>query len=279
MLQVHNNKELMAQIREWKQLGQSIAIVPTMGNLHQGHLSLLQLAQNQADKLVSSIFVNPMQFGPKEDLDSYPRTLKQDCKALMEHRCDLAFLPGTQDLYPQGLDQITQVEVPDITERLEGKFRPGHLTGVSTIVLKLFNLVQPDLALFGKKDYQQWRMIDKMVHDLNLPIDIIAGETVREADGLAMSSRNQYLDRDQRRTAANIYQQLQWVVQQIHAGNEHFEELTTLASKALTDFGFKVDYFTICNRRSLHLPNPGDPLVVLVAAHLGNTRLIDNMEV
>ncbi len=279
MLQVHNNKELMAQIREWKKLGQTIAFVPTMGNLHQGHLSLLQLAHDQADKLVSSIFVNPMQFGPNEDLANYPRTLERDCKALMEYRCDLTFLPGTQDLYPQGLDRITQVRVPDITERLEGEFRPRHLTGVSTIVLKLFNLVQPDLALFGKKDYQQWRMIEKMVQDLNLPIDIIAGETMREDDGLAMSSRNQYLDSDQRRKAAKIYQQLDWVCNQIRAGNDHFAELTLQASNVLTDAGFKVDYLTICNRHSLHLPNPGDPLVVVVAARLGETRLIDNMEI
>ncbi len=279
MLQVHNNKELMAQIREWKKLGQTIAFVPTMGNLHQGHLSLLQLAHDQADKLVSSIFVNPMQFAANEDLDNYPRTLEQDCKALMEYRCDLTFLPDTQDLYPQGLNRITQVRVPDITERLEGEFRPGHLTGVSTIVLKLFNLVQPDLAVFGKKDYQQWRMIEKMVHDLNLPIDIIAGETIREADGLAMSSRNQYLDSEQRRTAAKIYQQLDWLCGEIRGGNDHFAELTLKASNALTDAGFKVDYLTICNRHSLHLPSPGDPLVVVVAARLGDTRLIDNMEI
>ena len=279
MIQVHNNKELMVHIREWKRRGQSIAFVPTMGNLHEGHLSLLRLAQEQADKLVSSIYVNPMQFGPGEDLENYPRTLEQDCKSLMEHRCDLAFLPSNQDLYPDGLENMTQIRVPGISERLEGKFRPGHLTGVSTIVLKLFNLVQPDLAVFGKKDYQQWRMIDKMVKDLDLPIDIIAGETVREADGLAMSSRNQYLDSEQRSKAGNIYQQLVWIREQIHAGNEHYEELVSQASRELSKAGFKLDYFSICERHDLHLPSPGDPLVVLAATRLGDTRLIDNIEV
>ena len=279
MIQINNNKELIVHIREWKKRGQSIAFVPTMGNLHEGHLSLLRLAHDQADKLVSSIYVNPMQFGPGEDLENYPRTLEQDCKALMEHQCDLAFLPGNQDLYPQGLEDMTQVRVPGISERLEGKFRPGHLTGVSTIVLKLFNLVQPDLAVFGKKDYQQWRMIVKMAQDLNLPVDIIAGETVREADGLAMSSRNQYLDSEQRRMAGKIYQQLQWVSAQIRAGNEHYEELTSQASRELSKAGFELDYLSICERQDLHLPNPADPLVVLVAARLGDTRLIDNIEV
>jgi pantoate--beta-alanine ligase len=173
-----------------------------MGNLHEGHLSLLRIGRTQADKLVSSIFVNPLQFGPNEDLKKYPRTLEQDCKSLMEHGCDLVYLPTEQDLYPLGLQHMTTVHVPDITERFEGTFRPGHLDGVSTIVLKLFNLVQPSIAVFGKKDYQQWRMIEKMVHDLNLPIDITAGETVREDDQLAMSSRNQYLSEQERKVAS-----------------------------------------------------------------------------
>lgn len=279
MLQVHNNKELSAQIRAWKQQQKSIAFVPTMGNLHPGHLSLLKQGLQQADKLVSSIFVNPMQFGPNEDLDSYPRSLAQDCEALMAQGCDLLYLPGEQELYPQGLQQMTRVQVPDITQRLEGEFRPGHLTGVSTIVLKLFNLIQPDVAVFGKKDYQQLQTIRKMVIDLNLNIDIIAAETLRETDGLAMSSRNQYLNRNQRQRAALLYQQLQLTSQRLLTGQHDHDLLSQQAISALTEQGFKVDYFDICDRDTLQPTDAGKPLAILAAAHLGNTRLIDNIEV
>lgn len=279
MLQVNNNNELSAQIRDWKKQGKRIAFVPTMGNLHQGHLSLLKLGLNQADKLVSSIFVNPMQFAPHEDLAQYPRTLEQDCQALMDHQCDLVYLPSNQDLYPQELEHMTVVQVPDITTHFEGEFRPGHLTGVSTIVLKLFNLVQPDIAIFGKKDYQQWRMISKMVHDLNLPIDIIAGETVREADGLAMSSRNQYLSEEHRRNAINLRLQLQQAAQEIQSGNTDFETISLNASAALTAQNFEVNYFNVCHQKSLTPAHSGDPMVIVAAAKLGQTRLIDNIEV
>jgi len=279
MLQVHSHNELSAQIQQWKKQGLSIAFVPTMGNLHQGHLSLLKLGREQADKLVSSIFVNPMQFGPNEDLDSYPRSLELDCKGLMEHGCDLVYLPTEQDLYPQGLEHISVVQVPDITSRFEGEFRPGHLTGVSTIVLKLFNLVQPDLAIFGKKDYQQWRMINKMVQDLNLGIDILGGETVREKNGVAMSSRNQYLSDSDRDKAAIIYQQLSRTAESIRDGEIDFANIRADAIETLKQSGYEVDYFDICGRTTLQPGQPGDELVIVVAAKIGQTRLIDNIEV
>ncbi len=279
MLQVHNNNELSAQIRDWKQQGKTIAYVPTMGNLHEGHLSLLRIGGEQADKLISSIFVNPMQFGQNEDLNNYPRTLEQDCKALMEHQCDLVYLPTVQDLYPDGLKHMTSVQVMDITKRFEGEYRPGHLVGVSTIVLKLFNLVQPDFAVFGKKDYQQLQMIKKMVHDLNLNIDVIAGETVREESGIAMSSRNQYLTKKQQSIAVELQQQLRKVAEQIKKGNESFSTLAKEATGTLSHSGFEVDYFDICHQKTLKPAGINDPLVILVAAKLGNTRLIDNIEV
>ena len=279
MLRIHNKSELRAHIDEWRRQGQSIAFVPTMGNLHPGHLSLVKIGRGHADKLVCSIFVNPMQFGPNEDLDSYPRTIERDCKALMVHQCDLVYLPEVQDLYPQDLRHMTRIEVPDITARFEGEYRPGHMTGVSTIVLKLFNLVQPDLAIFGKKDYQQWRLIEKMVKDLNLPIAIQGGETTREADGLAMSSRNQYLSAEERGRAVELQNQLQLTVQRIRDGDDDFDDMCDSAIGKLTATGYQVDYFAICNRHTLEPPQRGDALVVLVAARLGNTRLIDNLEV
>ena len=279
MLQVHNNNELSAQIRDWKQQGKTIAFVPTMGNLHEGHLSLLQHGREHADKLVSSIFVNPLQFDSKEDLTKYPRTIEQDCKSLMEHQCDLVYLPSEKDLYPVGIEHMTSIQVPDITDRLESEYRPGHLTGVSTIVLKLFNLVQPDIAVFGKKDYQQWRMIEKMVHDLNMGIDIIAGETIREPDKLAMSSRNLYLSQPQHLIATKLQQQLSHVAQEIRQGNTSFSTLAESASNILQQASFEVDYFEICHQQTLQQASADDPLVILAAARLGNTRLIDNIEI
>lgn len=279
MLQVHNNNELSAQIRDWKQQGKTIAFVPTMGNLHDGHLSLLRIGQEQADKLVSSIFVNPMQFDSSEDLNNYPRTLEQDCKALMEHHCDLVYLPTESDLYPDGMAHMTAVTVPDITNELEGRYRPGHLSGVSTIVLKLFNLVQPDIAVFGKKDYQQWRMIEKMVHDLNLNIDIIAGETIREADNLAMSSRNRNLNEQQHIIAVKLQQQLLQVAKAVQDENNLSSSLTSDARETLEQAGFSVDYFEICHQQTLQPAKENDPMVILAAAKLGNTRLIDNIEI
>jgi pantoate--beta-alanine ligase len=279
MHRVHHHKELSAQIRDWKRQGKKIAFVPTMGNLHQGHLSLLKAGKEQADKLVSSIFVNPMQFGPNEDLNNYPRTLEKDCKALMEHGCDLIYLPTDQDLYPHGLDNMTQVRVSGISEKFEGEYRPGHLTGVSTIVLKLFHLTQPDIAVFGKKDYQQWRMIEKMVEDLNLNIDIMGGNTVRESDGLAMSSRNQYLTPEQRTQASQLHAQLSLAAQQIRAGELNFTAILEQIKSQLAENNFVVDYIDICHQQTLQPAQTGDPMVILAAARLGKTRLIDNLEI
>ena len=279
MHRVQHIRELRAQINEWKQQRLKIAFVPTMGNLHDGHLSLIDLARQQADKLVSSIFINPMQFDQSEDLQNYPRSLEMDCKALMEHECDLVYLPDTNTLYPNGLDDITVIDVVSINQDFEGAFRPGHLQGVSTIVLKLFNLIQPDIAVFGKKDYQQWRMIEKMVRDLNLDIDILAGETRREPDGLAMSSRNQYLDADERVLATHLNQELTAIVQAVRNGADDFHALCEQARAKLEGEGFSVNYIDICHRETLQLARSGDPMVVIAAARLGTTRLIDNMEI
>ena len=278
MLQIRKSRELRARLGQWRQQGQRIAFVPTMGNLHDGHLSLVNIGKEQADRLVSSIFVNPMQFGPSEDFDSYPRTIEQDCKALMEAGCDLVYLPEVKDLYPRDLAYMTRVEVPDISRRLEGEFRPGHMTGVATIVLKLFNLVQPDMAVFGKKDYQQWRLIEKMVSDLNLPIDIIGGETRRESSSLAMSSRNQYLSPEQRDQALALYSELTEAGSPISGGRDA-DTVLTAAIDNLTRAGFAVDYFELCNRQTLEPARHGDPLVLLAAARIGGTRLIDNLEI
>jgi pantoate--beta-alanine ligase len=279
MLQVQRQNELRSQIRQWRTEGHRIAFVPTMGNLHPGHLSLLELARNHADRLVGSIFVNPMQFGANEDLDKYPRTLKQDCQALNEYGCDLLYLPSEQDLYPAGLQQMTRVEVAGIGERLEGEYRPGHLTGVSTIVTKLFNLVQPDMAVFGKKDYQQWRMIAKLVEDLNLPIEIIPGDTVRESDGLAMSSRNQYLSSEERSRASQLYRTLKQAAEKLRNPQGKFNTIRSEAKDQLKQSGFSIDYVDICERRSLRPAQAGDEMVILAAVFLGSTRLIDNIEV
>ncbi len=279
MLRVNNNKELIAQIQQWRLQGNKISFVPTMGNLHDGHLSLLSTARAQSDKMISSIFVNPMQFGPHEDLSKYPRTLEKDCRFLMEYGCDLVYLPDDAELYPQGQENITKVQVTGVTESYEGEFRPGHLTGVSTIVLKLFNLTNPDIAVFGKKDYQQWRMVEKMVRDLNLNIEIIGAETVRASDGLAMSSRNQYLNDTERKQAVLIHQQLTETVAQIKSGQNDYTALSLKMKSTLQQNGFAVDYVAICHQRTLKPALPGDPLVILVAAKMGTTRLIDNLEI
>jgi len=275
----HSLAELRGRIGEWKRTGKRIAFVPTMGNLHAGHLSLIGQAREAADRVVASIFVNPMQFGPDEDLERYPRTLEQDREALQQAGCDLLYLPAEQDLYPQGLAAITRVHVPGLTDELEGASRPGHFDGVATVVLKLFERVQPDIAVFGKKDYQQWRMIEKMTTDLDLPIDIRAGETVREADGLAMSSRNQYLSPEQRRIAPLLQQELRLIANSLRAQATDPEPLLQQARARLQQAGFAVDYLEIRERKHLTRPRPGDERVVLAAAWLGSTRLIDNIEI
>ena len=272
--------ELRQYLQHWKDHGQSIAFIPTMGNLHDGHMSLIEKGQSLSDRSICSIFVNPMQFGPNEDWDHYPRSLESDLAKLEAIGCDLVYLPAASELYPEGLDKISQVQVTDLTEHYEGAHRPGHFTGVATVVLKLFNIVNPDVSVFGKKDYQQYRVISKMVEDFNLDVQIIGQETTREASGLATSSRNQYLDAQQKETAAMIYQQLQQTAQAIEQGERDFKALEKAAIARLDDAGFKTEYCNICNAETL-LPATTDDrdLVILITAAMGPTRLLDNIEV
>ena len=250
-----------------------------MGNLHRGHLSLVREAHRRCDRVVCSIFVNPMQFGANEDFNHYPRTLEHDAELLQAENCDLIYLPSADELYPEGLDNITHIEVTNITDILEGEQRPGHFTGVSTIVLKLFNLVKPDIAVFGNKDYQQLLVVSKMVEDLNLDVKIIGFETGRESSGLAISSRNQYLNPQQFELAALIQQALQQTAVLISAGDRNYPKLEANATLKLSEAGFTVDYFTIRHAQSLKSANADDKnLVILVTARLGTTRLLDNIE-
>lgn len=272
--------ELRQFVQHWKDHGQSIAFIPTMGNLHDGHMSLIEKGQALCDRSICSIFVNPMQFGPNEDWDHYPRSLEADIEKLEAVGCDLVYLPTASELYPQGLDKISKVEVTDLTDNYEGAHRPGHFTGVATVVLKLFNVVKPDVSVFGKKDFQQYRVISKMVEDFNIDVQIIGQETTRESSGLATSSRNQYLDAAQKEKAAIIYQQLQQTAARIDQGERDFKALEQEAMANLDGAGFKTDYFSICNAETL-LPATADDrdLVVLVTAALGPTRLLDNIEI
>lgn len=268
---------LREQIREWRQAGDIIAFVPTMGNLHAGHLALVKHAQTLGQRVVVSIFVNPTQFDQEADLNAYPRTLEQDCEQLKAINTDLVFAPSAADMYPSG-GLATRVDVPDISCLLEGKSRPGHFTGVSTVVCKLFNIVQADIAVFGEKDFQQLMLIRQMVRELDMDIQIEGLATVREADGLAMSSRNGYLTAEERKIAPILYQTLSEVVDALSKGRQDYASLQKGACEQLKQQGFRPDYIEI--RRSLDLlpANAGDTeLVVLGAAWLGNARLIDNI--
>jgi pantoate--beta-alanine ligase len=280
MYQATSVIELRQYVQHWKDHGQSIAFIPTMGNLHAGHMSLIEKGQSLCDRSLCSIFVNPMQFGANEDFNHYPRTLNSDIEQLEAIGCDLVYLPTASELYPEGLDKITHVQVTDLTDHYEGAHRPGHFTGVATVVLKLFNIVKPDVSVFGKKDYQQYRVISKMVADLNLDVQIIGQETTREDSGLATSSRNQYLDPEQTRKAALIYQLLQDSARQISEGARDFKAVEARAVSRLGEAGFKTDYFSVCNAETL-LPARAEDrdLVILVTAGLGETRLLDNIEI
>lgn len=262
----------------WRSEGQRVGFVPTMGNLHRGHLSLVEQAADQARVLVS-IFVNPLQFGPGEDLDAYPRTLDDDLRQLRgQGLASAVFIPGVAMLYPRGLDDTTRVSVPVLESVLCGAQRPGHFTGVATVVNILFNLVQPDVAVFGRKDYQQLLIIRRMVEDLHMPIELRAGQTVREADGLAMSSRNGYLDADQRAAAPALYRALQSAAQGLSAGEADYAGLERQGVEALAAAGFNPDYFSILDADDLGVPGPGTArLLFAAAARLGRTRLIDNL--
>ncbi|MCE9685776.1 pantoate--beta-alanine ligase [Shewanella sp. AS16] len=269
--------ELRAQVKAWHRQGDTVAFVPTMGNLHRGHITLVEEARRRADHVVVSIFVNPMQFGQNEDLAAYPRTLAADSQALMEAGAELLFTPTPEIIYPKGLAQQTYVEVPGISDELCGHSRPGHFRGVATIVCKLFNLVQPDLALFGQKDYQQLLVIRTMVEDLSLPIEILGIETIREASGLAMSSRNGYLTAEERVTAATLKQTLDFMADALIQG-QPLSQIGTQAERMLIEAGFKPDYLEVRNAHTLAPAAATDSeLVILAAAYLGKARLIDNL--
>jgi len=271
---------LRQQIKTWKQSGLTVAFVPTMGNLHQGHFSLIEKAKTVADKVVASIFVNPMQFGANEDLDSYPRTLEQDQQGLEGLGTDLLFTPTPDIIYPKGLDAQSFVEVPGVSEGHCAGTRPDHFRGVSTVVCKLFNLVQPDIACFGEKDFQQLQVIRIMVEDLSMPIEIIGVSTKREASGLAKSSRNGYLTSEQKDIANVLYASLQSTQQALASGERDYASLISAAKHTLSKAGLKPDYFNICNKVDLKIAKPDcNSFVILAAAFLGSVRLIDNIQV
>lgn len=271
---IHTVAELRARLKDEP----SIALVPTMGNLHPGHLSLLEIAKRHATCVVATIFVNRLQFEPGGDFDRYPRTLKHDCEALEKAGCHVVFAPDEKELYPEPQD--IRITPPKSAEQLCGVFRPGHFEGVLTVVAKLFNIVAPHTAIFGAKDYQQLHLIRAMERQLNFGVRIVGGPTVREPDGLAMSSRNGYLTREERARAVQLNQNLKRIKDLIEGGRRDHDALVQAAVDDLTAAGWKVDYVALRNRSKLEAPSPGDrELVVLGAAWLGKTRLIDNLEV
>lgn len=272
--------EIQAELTALKRSGKKIGLIPTMGNLHRGHLSLFQLAQKNCDILVGSIFVNPMQFGANEDLDQYPRTLQQDINKLTEIGVDYLFTPTNETIYPIGTKINTSVEVNRLTKRLCGESRPEHFRGVATVVTILFNILQPDLVIFGKKDYQQYLILSAMVKDLFLPIEIIGGEIVREDNGLAMSSRNKFLTNEQKNQASFLQATLLAIAEKIKLGQRDYSTLKQLAIEQLEQNDFKVDYFEICNKITLEDASPNDSeLLIAAAAWMGQPRLLDNIEV
>lgn len=280
MNMVKTLRELRAAIAQARAEGKQIAFVPTMGNLHAGHVSLVQIAAQRADFVVASIFVNPMQFGAGEDLDKYPRTLAADQEKLLAAGCHLLFHPDVAEIYPHGMGDQTRVSVPGVSEGLCGASRPGHFEGVATVVTKLFNMVQPDLAVFGEKDYQQLAVIRALVQDLNMPIQIIGAPTQRAEDGLALSSRNGYLSDEQRAAAPALYRGLQTIAEELRRGARDYARLIETTQAQQRTAGFIPDYLEIRNAVNLRPAQVDDyHLVILTAAQLGSTRLIDNLVV
>lgn len=280
MLHLESLEQLRSVRRQWADAKDTVAFVPTMGNLHDGHLRLVTAAKKLASKVIVSIYVNPMQFGANEDLDKYPRTLAADMAKLADVGADAVFTPDTQMIYPRGLSEQTYVEVPGLSDILCGASRPGHFRGVATIVCKLFNMVQPDHAVFGKKDYQQLMVIRLMSQDLSLPLEIHGIDTVRADDGLALSSRNGYLSVAERQQATAVYRAMQAVAEALQAGRDDYSHIEQEAQVLLKGAGFTPDYVSIRRQADLALPSADDSkLVVLVAAYLGKTRLIDNLEI
>lgn len=280
MLIIETIPLLRREIRRWRQEGKRIALVPTMGNLHQGHLTLVEEAKARADVVVVSVFVNPMQFDRPDDLARYPRTLQEDCEKLTRLGVDLVFAPSEKEVYPKGLEQQTYVDVPSLSTMLEGASRPGHFRGVSTIVSKLFNLIQPDIACFGEKDFQQLALIRKMVSDLNFDIDIVGVPIVRDPDGLALSSRNGYLTADERRLAPRLYNIMSHLATQLENGERNIDELLEQATSRLREAGLQPDELFVRDADTLLDVNVDTKTaVILVSAWSGKARLIDNMRV
>jgi len=270
---------LREQIKAWRMQGLTIAFAPTMGNLHDGHLALVKAAHQHADKVVVSIFINPMQFGLSEDIDNYPKTHQQDKEKLINEKTDLLFLPSSDVIYPKGYTETTYVEVPHISNLYCGKSRPGHFRGVATVVCKLFNLVQPDVACFGSKDYQQLQIIQTMVDDLAMPVKIVPVKIIREKSGLAMSSRNGYLTEEELNIAPKFYQHLQWLAKQIK-NNKNYDALCQQTAQRINNAGLTTDYINICHAYTLANASPEDKnVVILAAAFCGKARLIDNIPV
>lgn len=273
-----NVDSLRRQVADWRRQGLRIGFVPTMGNLHAGHFALVDLARQHSDKVVSSIFVNPTQFGPNEDYARYPRTPDSDIAGLASKNCDALLLPSVEEMYPFGTMGCVQMHVPGITDILCGAHRPGHFNGVAQVVARLFNMVQPDVAVFGRKDYQQLQVIRYMTSEMSFPVRIVPAPTLREADGLAMSSRNQYLQGEERQTAAFIYQTLQFMREQCALGLP-IGMTEDQAEQRLSMAGFTVDYAEIRRSDLSRAKGPDEPgLLALIAARLGRTRLIDNLE-
>ena len=267
------------ELRDWRREAGSVAFVPTMGNLHEGHLALVREAAKRADKVVVSIFVNRLQFGQGEDFDRYPRTLEQDAAKLAGEGVAVLFAPSEQELYPNVAQQYN-VEPPNLQNELCGAFRPGHFRGLATVVAKLFNIVEPDYACFGKKDYQQLAILQGMAADLNFRVEIVPVDIGRAADGLALSSRNQYLSEAERKQAPQLYRELQAIARAVENGNRDYAALEQQAAANLKQAGWQVDYVEIRHAGNLQIAHVGDnKLVVLAAARLGNTRLIDNIEI
>ncbi len=278
MITLTGSADLRQQVSQWRRNGERIALVPTMGNLHEGHLTLVRKAREMADRVVVTIFVNPLQFGQGEDFAGYPRTLQQDTDALADEGADLLFAPSVDEVYTRPQQLQTKVEVPGISDILCGASRPGHFVGVATVVCKLLNMVQPDLALFGEKDYQQLLVIRHMVDDLCMPVEIVGLATVRDKDGLAMSSRNGYLTPKERRQAPELHRIMRNTAAAIEAGNREYAKLEDEARDALEKAGFRPDYYVICRSEDLSRPEEGEQnLVILAAAYLGRARLIDNL--
>lgn len=274
----HHIASLRQALAAERKQGKRVGFVPTMGNLHRAHLALVQQAREHSDVVVSSIFVNRLQFGLNEDWDKYPRTLEADIAKLRSVSCDYLFCPEEQEIYPNGMDTQTRVIVPTMANILCGASRPGHFEGVTTVVTKLFNIVQPDVAVFGLKDYQQLAIIRRMVQDLCTPVEIVAGAIVRESDGLAMSSRNGYLNQDERPKVNCLYRGLSWVAEQIRAGERDFSSLELEAKRQIEAAGFRPDYVTVSNSRTLEpAANDDRQITILGAMYTRNARLIDNI--